>query len=161
MKFALIAILAVLFSSPLLAQPEQIFLLRHSEKSTGNNPALTEQGQQRAKNIAQQLAIANPLQLFSTDYKRTQQTIAPLAKELALEVTIYNPKDLIQFASQLKQLKGNAVVVGHSNTTPQLIKHLSGYRVNIEEDEYNKLFELRLHNGRYELIRLNTSALAL
>ena len=153
MKFCLIAILALLFSNHVFAQPEQIFLLRHSEKNKGNDPTLTLKGEQRARDVALQLASSNPMQLFSTEFRRTQQTIAPLAEMLDLEVNDYNPKELVQFSSMLKQLTGNVVVVGHSNTTPELIKLLSGYRVNIEENEYNKLFELRLHNGRYELIR--------
>lgn len=160
MKFSLLAFIALLFSSQLLAQPEQIFLLRHSEKASGNNPSLTDIGKLRANNIAKQLKSAKPTQLFSTDYNRTQQTIAPLSNALSLKVQSYNPRELVQFAGELKLLNGVAVVVGHSNTTPQLVKLLSGHRVNIEEDEYDKLYELRLHNGRYVLIRHKTSSKA-
>jgi broad specificity phosphatase PhoE len=160
MKFSLLAVIALLFSSQLLAQPEQIFLLRHSEKASGSDPSLTDKGKLRANNIAKQLLSAKPAQLFSTDYNRTQQTIAPLAKATSLKVQSYNPRELVQFAGELKLLNGVAVVVGHSNTTPQLVKLLSGHRVNIEEDEYDKLYELRLHNGRYALIRHKTSSKA-
>jgi broad specificity phosphatase PhoE len=160
MKFSLLAVIALLFSSQLLAQPEQIFLLRHSEKASGSDPSLTDKGKLRANNIAKQLLLAKPTQLFSTDYNRTQQTIAPLSRATSLKVKSYNPRELVQFAGELKLLNGVAVVVGHSNTTPQLVKLLSGHRVNIEEDEYDKLYELRLHNGRYALIRHKTSSKA-
>jgi phosphohistidine phosphatase SixA len=160
MKFSLLAVIALLFSSQLMAQPEQIFLLRHSEKASGSDPSLTDKGKLRANNIAKQLQSAKPTQLFSTDYNRTQQTIAPLAKATSLIVQSYNPRELVQFAGELKLLNGVAVVVGHSNTTPQLVKLLSGHRVNIEEDEYDKLYELRLHDDKYQLIRHKTSAKA-
>lgn len=158
MRFSLFAVIALLFSSQLLAQPEQIFLLRHSEKGNSNNPSLTDKGKLRANNIAKQLLSVKPTQLFSTDYNRTQQTIAPLAKATSLKAQSYDPRELVQFAGELKLLNGVVVVVGHSNTTPQLVKLLSGHRVNIEEDEYDKLYELRLHGDKYQLIRHKTSS---
>ncbi|GMM86814.1 SixA phosphatase family protein [Pseudoalteromonas sp. MTN2-4] len=160
MKFSLFAVISLLFSSQLMASPEQIFLLRHSEKASGSDPSLTDKGKLRANNIAKQLLSAKPTQLFSTNYNRTQQTITPLARATSLKVQSYNPRELVQFAGELKLLNGVAVVVGHSNTTPQLVKLLSGHRVNIEEDEYDKLYELRLHGDKYQLIRHKTSAKA-
>ena len=148
-----IALLGLLSSTASMAKPDHIFLLRHAEKAAGQNPSLTAQGQLRANAIAKQLSPWQPNHLFSSNYKRTQETLAPLAKLTNQEVSIYNARELSVFAAELLEHNGVVVVAGHSNTTPELLAELSGYKVMIAEDEFHKLFELRLHNGEYRLIR--------
>ena len=146
-------LLAFLLSPYLHAMPEQIFLLRHSEKQSGSNPSLSKEGKQRATRIAQFIAPYQPVHLFSTNYKRTQQTIEPLSEVTKLDVMSYDPKRLAALAQKIQKLEGTVVVVGHSNTTPTLLKFIAGYKVRITEDVYNKVFELRRHNDKYALIR--------
>lgn len=55
-------------------------------------------------------------------------------------VTHYNPRQLTALVKQLKTLKGNTVIVGHSNTTPQLVKLLTDHDVTINEDQFDELF---------------------
>ena len=130
-----------------------VFLVRHFEKqsadarSQGNyakDPELTEQGLTRAQALAAFLADKNITAVFSTNYKRTIQTATPTAEQYGLDITFYNPSELAEFALQLSTLvnNGNVLVVGHSNTTPQLLKFLGGPDKELSENDYGDLFYL-------------------
>ena len=132
-----------------------IFLVRHFEKQSPdtdtqnkptNDPKLTERGQARAQALAAYLAEKNMTLVFSTNYNRTLQTARPTAQQHGITITMYNPSELAEFALQLKALagtgNGNILVVGHSNTTPQLLKLLGGPDKVLSEDDYGDLFSL-------------------
>ncbi len=134
-----------------------IYLTRHAEKQAGDNPALTVIGAFRAQNIAKQLASVGITHVFSTDYKRTKETAKPLADFLNLPIQSYNPSDLTTFAEQLKKLKGSILVVGHSNTTPELTALLSLQKIDaIKENEYDNLYQVILDGDKIMLNRLRT-----
>lgn len=132
------------FASPGWAA--DIWLFRHGEKAPGKDPALTEAGQARAQRIAGLILKApstgDNIRLYSTDYRRTQETIAPLAEATGVKVQSYDPGDLAQFAAQISALDGTVVVAGHSNTTPELLKLLSGIERDIPEDRFDVLYHL-------------------
>ena len=130
------------------AQPAAtIFLVRHAEKKADkNDPALTTQGRQRAELLADTLKDAGITRIYSSDYKRTRDTATPLAKSLELTVELYNPSKLEDMANRLKSEGGRTLVVGHSNTTPQLTEHLGGEGGDpiVEATEYNRLYIVTL-----------------
>ncbi|MCF2909558.1 histidine phosphatase family protein [Pseudoalteromonas sp. DL2-H2.2] len=144
----LLLMLLTLASANVFAQPEQIVLIRHAEKMAGKDPELTPQGQQRAQRLATLLAPLSPGRLFSTDYNRTKQTLAPLSSKTSVPVQLYDPRALADFAMQLKTYSGTIVVAGHSNTTPELVKLLSGHSVSIREDEFDKVFIVNWKEGK-------------
>ncbi len=126
--------------------PFQIFFVRHAEKSKNDprDPDLNEEGRTRAEQLKYHLVEAGITKIYSTEYKRTQQTVAPLAEALGLEVEIY-ATDLASITEDLKSsTDGNILVVGHSNTTPKLISKLLGEETyeKLDESVYNKLFVL-------------------
>lgn len=128
------------------AQDTMIYLARHGEKqATATDPGLTAEGQLRAQNIATTLKRANIRHIFSTAYARTQQTAQPLGTALALPVQAYDPKQQAAFAKQLLALKGNTLVVGHSNTIPELVRLLGGDPgADLPETEFNRLYQLAI-----------------
>ena len=67
-----------------------VFIVRHAEKETsgGNDPELSESGRARAEVLARMLHDAGITAVYATEFKRTQQTAAPLAKTLAIKPTI-------------------------------------------------------------------------
>jgi broad specificity phosphatase PhoE len=148
----LLALLLISVSGPLYAADvREIYLVRHAEKASDGtrNPPLTDIGQKRANNIAQVLKTKAITAVYSTDYKRTQQTAAPLAKLLGLEVQSYNPRELEAFAQKMKKTKGNILIVGHSNTTPSMAFLLGGHAMgDIDEVEYDRLYQLKMANGK-------------
>ena len=123
-----------------------IYLVRHAEKAKegGRDPLLTTQGMERAERLKKILLKANIDEVYSTDYKRTQHTAAPLAKVIGKEVQSYNPRELNVFANQLKSnSQGKRVLVaGHSNTTPTLTNALLGMDKfpMLDETQYDHLF---------------------
>ena len=134
--------------------PFQIFFVRHAEKSKNDprDPDLNEEGRARAEQLKYHLAEAGITKIYSTDYKRTKQTVAPIAAALGIETEIY-PTDLVSIAEDLKTATtGNILVVGHSNTTPKLINKLLGEEryEKLDESVYNNLFILIKCGAQFE-----------
>ena len=105
------------------------------------DPDLSDVGEARAACLASTLADAGITRIFSTEYRRTLQTAAPVAELLGLEVESYDPRDLRGFAEELRGMGGVVLVVGHSNTTPGVVEALGGDPVSpIGESEYERLY---------------------
>lgn len=121
-----------------------VYLVRHAEKETGDDPDLNAAGQARAEALADALEDAGLDTIWSTDYRRTRATSAPLAQRLEVDVQIYDPSDLDAVAETLKTAGETALVVGHSNTTPDLAAALGGEAgPPIDEPtEYDRLYVL-------------------
>jgi len=87
--------------------------------------------------------------IHTSDFKRTRETGAPLAEALGLEMEVYDPTQLGRFAQELMSFPGRHLVLGHSNTTPDLVTALGGDpHGEIEEMEYDRLYVLTLtRNG--------------
>jgi len=122
------------------------YLVRHAEKTKDKkDPALTEAGAKRAEDLVARLKNVPVTKIYSSDYRRTRDTAAPLAAAKELDVIIYNPRDLEGLSKQLLGEKGHIVVVGHSNTTPSLSELLGGEAGEpiIEATEYDRLYVLK------------------
>ena len=143
--FARIALAACLIAPALaVAGPQIVYVTRHGEKAPeGKDPDLSTQGQARAKRLAQMLGKAGIRQIFSTATKRTQQTAQPLAQQLALTVQTYDPGKPAAIVRRIRSLNEPTLLVGHSNTVPDLIKLLGGGTVPaVADDEYDRLYQL-------------------
>ncbi len=130
-----------------------VIAVRHAEKdrTEPRDPALTEAGEERARELARMLSASGVTHVFSTPYRRTRATVAPLAELMKLEVSEYSPRDPAAFAKQLTQLPPGSValVSGHSNTTPGLVLAMGGNITELEtlngtpalgDDQYDRLF---------------------
>lgn len=145
--FALVLALAA--ATPLAAQPT-IFLVRHAERADSApgmsptmaaDPDLSAAGRARADSLAAALKDADITAIYVTEFKRTQQTAAPLAKALGLTVKIVTSKSTRELIQQLAASKGNVLVVGHSNSVPDVIKGLGvTAAVTIGDDEFDNMF---------------------
>lgn len=148
------------------------YLVRHAEKVTSGeamviadprDPPLTEAGQARSEQLAELLKDSGITAIWSSDYIRTRDTAAPLASLLGLDVQLYDPSDLVGFAAQLKMDTGqNVLVVGHSNTTPQLSEALGGEPGTpiYEKSEYDRLYLVNLETGESEIQRFGKRYMA-
>lgn len=124
-------------------EPLQVFLVRHAEKSDGGrDPKLSAAGSERAAALAQALGNAGIQYIHSTDYVRTRDTAAPVAKAYGLKVELYDPGNLSALAAKLREMGGSHLVVGHSNTTPEMVRLLGGNGGSpIDEGaEYDRLY---------------------
>ena len=133
-----------------------IFIVRHAEKADATkDPDLSEAGRARAEATVKTLRDANITEIYATEFKRTQQTAAPLAKVLGITVTILPAKDNAALLAKLRASTGNALVVGHGDTIPDLIKALGiSDPINIGENDYDNLFAVVL-DQKPHLIRLH------
>lgn len=122
------------------------YLVRHAEKlKDQDDPGLTEAGRVRAEALSELLINKGVTKIYSSDYKRTRDTAQPLADDLGLEVIIYDPRNLPGMAAQLLSETGVILVVGHSNTTPQLAE-LMGVAPGepiVEATEYDRLYVIK------------------
>ena len=140
--------LALILSIPLLLAPAAgaapvIFVVRHAEKATtaGNDPDLSAAGQKRAEALAHILKDSQITSVFVTEFKRTQETAAPTARAAHVGPTVVPANDVSGLVAKLRAVNGNALVVGHGNTIPNLIKALGIARpINIPEDDYTEVF---------------------
>ena len=153
----LIIIAAILlFTLSAVAASPIIFVVRHAEKSAdGNDPDLSAAGQQRAEGLARIVKDAEITAIFTTEFKRTQETAAPTAKELHVSPTVIPADQIFALVEKLRGLKGNGLVVGHGNTIPDLVKALGiATPVNIPENDYSELLFIIL-GDKPQLLRLH------
>lgn len=138
--------------APPAAPPIVVFLARHAEpvypppEDAPRDPQLNAMGQDRADALARLLSSESITRVFSTDYHRTRETAAPVAAAHGLAVESYDPTDLPGFAALLRAMPGRHVVVGHSNTTPELVALLGGDPgAPIDESiEFDRLYALTI-----------------
>ena len=140
---------ACMFALPAAAQ-QTVFLVRHAERADSSpgtsptmaaDPDLSEAGRARAEHLAEALKDAKITAIFATEFKRTQQTAAPLAKALGLTVKVVRSNSEASLIADLKAAKGNVLVVGHSNTVPEIIKRLGvTTAVSIGDNDFDNLF---------------------
>jgi broad specificity phosphatase PhoE len=157
MKRLALSVLVAFFLAAAVDAAPVIFIVRHAEKATtgGNHPDLCVAGQKRAEALARILKDSQVTAVFVTEFKRTQETAAPTAKAAHVNPTVVPANDVAGLATKVRALKGNALVVGHGNTIPDLMKAL-GIRtpITIPEDDYSEIFVVSLHDPP-QLLRLH------
>lgn len=156
----LIATVAAAALSANAGPPRTVFLVRHAEKeATGADPSLTAAGRERAEALAAALADAGITEIFSSEFKRTQETAAPLAKQLGRSVTVVPGKDIDALLSKVRALEPGrrALIVGHANTVPQLAQRLTGVKLaDLTEADYDRLYVATFRDdGQGEVLLLH------
>lgn len=127
-----------------------VILVRHAEKaSTAPDAVLNAQGRQRAECLARVLHDAEIKRIYVSDTKRTQQTAEPLANALGVKPVIVPATDVDALVKEVFYGSGgNALVVGHSNTLPQVIQRVqAGTIPAIGDNEYDGLYVLTVLEG--------------
>jgi broad specificity phosphatase PhoE len=125
-----------------------VFIVRHAERADagtkpppGADPDLSAAGRARAEALAAMLKDARIGEIFVTEFKRTSQTADPLATLLGVEPTVITQKEGLALVQRLKSASAPVLVVGHSNTVPEVIKALGvAEAVSVDETEFDNLF---------------------
>jgi broad specificity phosphatase PhoE len=143
-----------------------IVLIRHAEKqvNTISDAPLAPQGELRATRLAQMFGDASRFgriqKIYVTDTRRTQQTAAALAQRLDLEPEIVEGKsDAADFARRVlrENRGGRALVVGHSNTVPEIVAALADQSdvPPIGDEEFDTLYVVTVPTiGRASVLRM-------
>ena len=157
MKIFSVVILSILSLPPCLSSDDfTLYLVRHTEKKAEDkNPSLTHCGKERAKQLSTLLSTANIKSIYSTSYQRTMSTAGPLSNKQRIPIQHYSPKQLEQFSLHLVQRKENALIIGHSNTTPQLTQLLIDKKVDpLAEEDYQMLYQVHFVDSQPFLTKL-------
>ncbi len=136
-----------------------VIVVRHAEKIDNSaDPDLSEAGKARAVLLSRLLGETEVSALFSSQYKRTQQTLLPLARKLNLEIRTVDASmtgDLVRRIST--HFPGKTVVVAsHSDRVTEIIEALGGRSVGfLDESAYDNLFVVTLlDNSTANVLRL-------
>ena len=136
--------------APASGETTTVVVVRHAEKSTDDprDPSLSELGRERARALSALLRDAGVTEIYTTHYKRTRQTAEPFAQQFGIPITErpINTANSATYARDLardilaKRGKG-VLIVGHSNTVPEIVTALSGRAVApMTEAEYDHAF---------------------
>jgi broad specificity phosphatase PhoE len=132
-----------------------VVIVRHAEKAADDpkDPTLSEAGQARAEALAKALQGLPLSAADATPYRRTRLTAAPAAKACGIEVTVReaNAANNATYATDLAHairqgVPGrNILVVGHSNTVPELVQALTGVApAPMADTEYDRIYVVTL-----------------
>lgn len=142
----LVLFLLIFVAQELSAQDSltTVILLRHAEKAAdgSQDPELSSEGKARAERLASVLGRTDIHKIYSTNYKRTRNTVTPLSIKKNVSVETYNPSDMNAIKQMIESNAGKTIViVGHSNTIPALANFLIGEKrfADFKDTEYDNL----------------------
>jgi 2,3-bisphosphoglycerate-dependent phosphoglycerate mutase len=154
-----VALLAFVLLPAIAAAQALVLVTRHAERADEpardqDDPQLSALGHQRAARLAAMLKDAGVDAIYVTRFQRTQETAAPLAAELKIRPEITTePIDQLVQTIRTQHPRDVILIVGHSNTIPDLVKALGGAAVELSESDYSSLFVVAPTTGTTVRIR--------
>jgi len=141
-----------------------VFMVRHAEKNPhppGGDAGLSAQGQLRAVELARVLSAEHLAAIYSTSFGRALMTAQAVAQTQRDSVTVYDPEHPEKLAESIRRQSGSAIlVVGHTDTLPELYETLTGAAFpDSTNAPYDKLYVLVLGgSGAHRLLTLHYGA---
>jgi broad specificity phosphatase PhoE len=130
------------------------YAMRHLQKAEGPDPGLSDEGRALAERLAGRLAADPPAAIYVSTTRRARETAAPLAVRLGLAPKDYDPSDTPGLIVRVKAEAGTVLIVGHSNTVPEIVERLGGARpANLAESDFGDVW-IVWKDGRTERMRL-------
>jgi len=102
-----------------------------------------------------QLAGSGITAIYTSEFQRTKQTAAPLAAALKVSVQTHPASDSAGLVQRIRTEHSDDVVliVGHSNTLPDLMKLFGhGLLEKIEDGDFGSLFFLVPRTGQAPVV---------
>jgi broad specificity phosphatase PhoE len=129
-------------------------LIRHADVTAGAgaDPSLNAAGLARAEELRHVLGVADVGAIFVTSFQRTQQTAAPLAADLGIVPAVIDDVTSVLDAVRALPASEVALVVGHTNTLPDIATGLGATILPIGATEFDNMFLIchrRLTHLRY------------
>lgn len=162
MLFAVLGALVIFAYFATFSRPiTTVILVRHAEKNIEPNnpdPDLSPAGQARAQELARMFSNAGVNAIYATQYKRTKETVKPLADRLGLPVSLVDARETAELLKQiLTNHRGQTIfVAGHNNTVPEIATALGGETLPlIPESEFDNMFIVTVYRfGRAKVVKL-------
>ncbi|MSO50662.1 MAG: hypothetical protein EXQ49_12330 [Acidobacteria bacterium] len=151
-RLLILGVVVVAMGIPVFANAQMVIVVRHAERADDGaspgtsmtaspDPELSAAGKARAQKLAAMLGDAGITAIYTTEYKRTKDTAAPLAAKVGVPAEVVLARDAAALIAKIKSHKTGAVlVVGHSNTVPAIVKALGGSAVTMADDEYDSMY---------------------
>lgn len=137
-----------------------IYIVRHAEKDTGSNPAISQAGKARAGDLYRQLKNKNIQLVMVSQYRRTGMTGDSLRIYKRIDSMHYmadaTGNDLFTRIEALPASVKNILIVGHSNTVPVIIRKAGVADFELKElpdNEYDNLYIVKQKKGKKKIIR--------
>src|SRR5262245_47599631 len=100
--FLLVVLLALLGAASASAQDKLIVLVRHAEKVDASADAeLSSEGKERAQRLVKKIGKYRPNEIYSTDFKRTRDTVRPIATKRHVQIQLYDPRKPQELADKI------------------------------------------------------------
>ncbi|MBW3468760.1 SixA phosphatase family protein [Arthrospiribacter ruber] len=148
------------FSCAPKQEAKTIYVVRHAEKQlVGDDPELSVAGNARSVKLGQLMEDKEIEHVFSTPTKRTYATVRHVAANSGISIEDYDPKDHDALVKELRKRKGNALVVGHSNTVHHLVNYFVGNEdkyEELEDIEYNFIFMVEMASDGSSKVKRKT-----
>ena len=143
---------------PASAQTKTVVLVRHAEKVDASaDPELSAEGKARAQRLVKKIGKYRPKEIYSTDFKRTRDTVQPIAAKRHVQIQTYDPRDQKALAAKILASPNKRVLVsGHSNTVPGLANLLGKKELfkNLDDAEYGAIWVIRIKKGELQKIEI-------
>ncbi len=137
------------------------YFIRHAEKDRSNpedlDPELNQKGLGRAMHWAEILGDIPLDAIYTTDFERTAMTAAPTSVKNDITVQYYEPETMNIEQFKADNLGKNVLVVGHSNTTPDLVNKIIGEDayMAMDDSDNGSLFIVQVVNEQATSQRLH------
>ena len=126
-----------------VAASHPVFVVRHLQKGEGSDPSLTAEGAANAERLAASLKDKGIVAIFATPTRRAMETVQPLARALGIPVTPYDPTDPGALSAKVASAGGPVLVVGHSNTVPDLVQLFGGAKpAPLSDQDYRTVYDV-------------------
>ena len=135
-----------------------VYVVRHAEKISSadseakmmaNDPPLSEAGKVRALVLKDELKSKHIKHIYSTNTIRTRSTAEPLSQATKISIESYSNIDSL--VNVVQSLKGNVLIVGHSNTVDDIVNKLcrqTKIATDLNDKEYDNLFVVKISGNK-------------
>jgi broad specificity phosphatase PhoE len=151
----MLLMLAACQTTPDPPRGPSFYVMRHLQKGMGEDPPLSAEGQANARRLIGLFAADPPRIIYVSTTRRARETAAPLARELRAKVRRYDPADTNGVVARALAERGPVLIVGHSNTVPEIVERLGGERpAALAETDYGAVWHLWGTPRRTERLRV-------
>ena len=151
----LLLALAACETTPPPPRGPSFYVMRHLQKGDGQDPPLSEVGRANARRLIGFFAAEPPRVIYVSTTRRANETAEPLARKLRVKVRRYDPANSNALVARVLAERGPVLVVGHSNTVPEIVEKLGGERpAPLAETDFGDVWHLWGAPRRTERLRI-------
>lgn len=145
----LLAALAMLPGGAAAQSVDDVYIMRHLEQQAGagDDPGLSPAGKRQADRLASWFRD-RPRAVFASTTRRAMETASPLARRLGVPLETYDAADPERLIDRVKRTRGVVLIVGHSNTVPDLIRRMGAVGPReIPHSRYGQIWRVPRRGG--------------